>query len=136
MTPSRRRMTPLRRRLLHDRALAREIGSGESPPGELNTCRTIQARSDYWPRPGASPVPTNAASGQPRSCRPARASSFPRSPTTKSGGSFSIWGRRRLFVGWMDANIHAREYQLYLPSKKLLKAKLLEWSREQNDRGS
>ncbi len=31
-----------------------------------------------------------------------------------------------------DANIHAREYQLYLPSKQLLKAKLLEWSREQN----
>jgi predicted nuclease of restriction endonuclease-like (RecB) superfamily len=33
-----------------------------------------------------------------------------------------------------DANIHAREYQLYLPSKELLKAKLLEWSREQNGR--
>ncbi len=31
-----------------------------------------------------------------------------------------------------DANIHAREYQLYLPSKELLKAKLLEWSSEQN----
>jgi len=30
-----------------------------------------------------------------------------------------------------DANIHAREYQLYLPSKELLKAKLLEWSREE-----
>lgn len=29
-----------------------------------------------------------------------------------------------------DANIHAREYQLYLPSKDLLKAKLLEWTRE------
>lgn len=28
-----------------------------------------------------------------------------------------------------DANIHAREYQLYLPSKELLKAKLLEWTR-------
>ncbi len=28
-----------------------------------------------------------------------------------------------------DANIHAREYQLYLPSKELLRAKLLEWSR-------
>lgn len=27
-----------------------------------------------------------------------------------------------------DANIHAREYQLYLPSKELLAAKLLEWS--------
>jgi len=27
------------------------------------------------------------------------------------------------------ANIHAREYQLYLPSKELLKAKLLEWTR-------
>ncbi|MCX6998379.1 MAG: PDDEXK nuclease domain-containing protein [Kiritimatiellaeota bacterium] len=27
-----------------------------------------------------------------------------------------------------DANIHAREYQLYLPSKELLKAKLLEWT--------
>lgn len=26
-----------------------------------------------------------------------------------------------------DANIHAREYQLYLPSKELLKQKLLEW---------
>ena len=29
-----------------------------------------------------------------------------------------------------DANIHAKEYQLYLPSKELLKAKLLEWSRD------
>jgi predicted nuclease of restriction endonuclease-like (RecB) superfamily len=28
------------------------------------------------------------------------------------------------------ANIHAKEYQLYLPSKKLLKAKLLEWTRD------
>ena len=28
-----------------------------------------------------------------------------------------------------DANIHAKEYQLYLPSKELLKAKLLEWTR-------
>ncbi len=30
-----------------------------------------------------------------------------------------------------DANIHAKEHQLYLPSKELLRAKLLEWSREQ-----
>lgn len=29
-----------------------------------------------------------------------------------------------------DANIHAREYQLYLPSQELLKAKLLEWTRD------
>ena len=28
-----------------------------------------------------------------------------------------------------DANIHAKEYQLYLPTKQLLKAKLLEWAR-------
>lgn len=28
-----------------------------------------------------------------------------------------------------DANIHAKEYQLYLPSKELLQAKLLEWVR-------
>ncbi len=28
-----------------------------------------------------------------------------------------------------DANIHAREYQLYLPSKELLKRKLIEWAR-------
>jgi predicted nuclease of restriction endonuclease-like (RecB) superfamily len=28
-----------------------------------------------------------------------------------------------------DANIHAREYQLYLPSKKLLTSKLQEWTR-------
>ena len=27
------------------------------------------------------------------------------------------------------ANIHAKEYQLYLPSKELLKAKLLAWTR-------
>lgn len=33
-----------------------------------------------------------------------------------------------------DANIHAREYQLYLPSKELLKAKLLEWTREEEAR--
>jgi len=30
------------------------------------------------------------------------------------------------------ANIHAKEYQLYLPTKQLLKAKLLEWSRAAN----
>jgi hypothetical protein len=30
-----------------------------------------------------------------------------------------------------DANIHAREYKLYLPSKELLKKKLLEWTREE-----
>ncbi len=29
------------------------------------------------------------------------------------------------------ANIHAKEYQLYLPSKQLLKTKLLEWAREE-----
>jgi len=29
-----------------------------------------------------------------------------------------------------DANIHAREYQLYLPSKELLRKKLIEWSQE------
>jgi hypothetical protein len=28
-----------------------------------------------------------------------------------------------------DANIHAKEYQLYLPSKQLLEAKLREWTR-------
>lgn len=28
-------------------------------------------------------------------------------------------------------NIHAREYQLYLPSKELLKAKLLEWTHDE-----
>ena len=33
-----------------------------------------------------------------------------------------------------DANIHAREYQLYLPSKELLQAKLLEWVREEEAR--
>ncbi|QEM69629.1 DUF1016 domain-containing protein [Geobacter sp. FeAm09] len=30
-----------------------------------------------------------------------------------------------------DANIHAREYQLYLPSKELLRRKLLDWVRAQ-----
>ncbi len=30
-----------------------------------------------------------------------------------------------------DANIHAKEYQLYLPSKELLQTKLLEWTREE-----
>ena len=29
-----------------------------------------------------------------------------------------------------DTNIHAKEYQLYLPSKELLRQKLLDWSRE------
>ncbi|HET6246969.1 MAG TPA: PDDEXK nuclease domain-containing protein [Tepidisphaeraceae bacterium] len=29
-----------------------------------------------------------------------------------------------------DANIHASEYQLYLPSKEEIKAKLLEWTGE------
>ncbi len=29
-----------------------------------------------------------------------------------------------------DANIHAREYQLYLPSKELLRKKLIEWTEE------
>jgi hypothetical protein len=30
-----------------------------------------------------------------------------------------------------DANIHAREYKLYLPSNALLKKKLLEWTHDQ-----
>jgi predicted nuclease of restriction endonuclease-like (RecB) superfamily len=30
-----------------------------------------------------------------------------------------------------DANIHAKEYRLYLPSKELLRQKLLDWTREQ-----
>ena len=30
-----------------------------------------------------------------------------------------------------DANVHAREYQLYLPSKEVLRQKLLDWVREQ-----
>ncbi len=33
-----------------------------------------------------------------------------------------------------DANIHAREYKLYLPSKELLKKKLLEWTREEESK--
>ena len=33
-----------------------------------------------------------------------------------------------------NANIHAKEYQLYLPSKELLKAKLLEWLRAEDAR--
>ena len=33
-----------------------------------------------------------------------------------------------------DANIHAKEYQLYLPSKQLLKAKLIEWARAEEAR--
>jgi len=33
-----------------------------------------------------------------------------------------------------DANIHAREYQLYLPSKELLKKKLLEWTLEAEEK--
>ncbi|MES2308629.1 MAG: PDDEXK nuclease domain-containing protein, partial [Verrucomicrobiota bacterium] len=34
-----------------------------------------------------------------------------------------------------ESNIHAREYQLYLPSKKLLKEKLIQWTREAESRG-
>ena len=30
-----------------------------------------------------------------------------------------------------EANIHAREYRLYLPSRDLLKKKLIAWSNEQ-----
>jgi hypothetical protein len=30
-----------------------------------------------------------------------------------------------------EANIHAREYQLYLPSKEELRKKLVEWGKEQ-----
>ena len=33
-----------------------------------------------------------------------------------------------------DANIHAKEYQRYLPSKELLKAKLIEWARAEEAR--
>jgi hypothetical protein len=33
-----------------------------------------------------------------------------------------------------DAHIHAREYQLYLPSKEDLRRKLLEWAEEQEGR--
>ena len=32
-----------------------------------------------------------------------------------------------------DANIHASQYQLYLPSKEDLKQRLLEWAREENE---
>ena len=32
-----------------------------------------------------------------------------------------------------DANIHAREYQLYLPSKEELQQKLQEWARDVGD---
>jgi len=31
------------------------------------------------------------------------------------------------------ANIHASEYQLYLPSKEELKQKLMDWTREMDD---
>ena len=31
-----------------------------------------------------------------------------------------------------DSNIHAREYQLYLPSKRELQQNLLEWVEEQD----
>ena len=34
-----------------------------------------------------------------------------------------------------DANIHAKEYQLYLPAKELLKAKLLEWAEQESMKG-
>jgi hypothetical protein len=34
-----------------------------------------------------------------------------------------------------DANIHAREYQLYLPSKEELQQKLAEWIEEQTTGG-
>ena len=34
-----------------------------------------------------------------------------------------------------DANIHAKEYQLYLPSKALLKAKLIEGLQEEKMKG-
>jgi predicted nuclease of restriction endonuclease-like (RecB) superfamily len=33
-----------------------------------------------------------------------------------------------------DANIHAKEYQLYLPSKEVLQAKLIEWAQEEESR--
>jgi hypothetical protein len=33
-----------------------------------------------------------------------------------------------------DANIHVKEYRLYLPSKELLKATLLEWAREEESK--
>lgn len=34
-----------------------------------------------------------------------------------------------------DANIHAREYQLYLPDKELLRQKLLEWAEDAGGNG-
>lgn len=34
-----------------------------------------------------------------------------------------------------DANIHAREYRLYLPDKEELRRKLLEWATEQEEQG-
>ena len=33
-----------------------------------------------------------------------------------------------------DANIHARKYQLYLPSKDELRKKLVEWGKEEEDK--
>ena len=32
-----------------------------------------------------------------------------------------------------DANIHASQYQLYLPSKEDLKQRLMEWAREEDE---
>ena len=34
-----------------------------------------------------------------------------------------------------DTNIHAKEYQLYLPSKELLRQKLIDWSSEAENAG-
>ena len=33
-----------------------------------------------------------------------------------------------------DANIHAHKYQLYLPSKELLKQKLIEWTAREREK--
>jgi hypothetical protein len=33
-----------------------------------------------------------------------------------------------------SANIHAREYRLYLPSKEELRRKLVEWTQEQAEK--
>jgi len=37
---------------------------------------------------------------------------------------------RKIYSRSKDANIHAKEYQLYLPSKEELKRKLLDWASE------
>ena len=66
--------------------------------------------------------------------RTRRVADRPEPGTTRRGRRGKHLLRRRHRLRDLDqGGIHAREYQLYLPSKEELQQKLTEWTREQDE---